>query len=171
PRRGHISRRARTFASPRSTRRAKRSRSRRRWALPCFLSSVRSSAPGRISVPAAPCDDSRAGAPRGDLDLDLHLRLDQAADEGRGSGPCLAEELTEDGCDALEVAVMGEVVVDANHVVQARTGLLQRAGDVAERLPRLALEVWQNGHRRVVVPGGAGYENPVAVRDRPAEAG
>src|SRR5581483_1818273 len=74
------------------------------------------------------------------LDLDLHLRVDEAADDHRRRRADFAEGLTEDRGDLRGVADVDDVVMDADHVGEAETGLGKRLADDAERIPRLSLD-------------------------------
>src|SRR3982751_3214490 len=64
-------------------------------------------------------------APGRDLDLDLHRRFDQSADQRRRRRPGPAQELSEDRRNLVEIRLVDEVVVHAHDVVEAGPGLLQ----------------------------------------------
>src|SRR5262249_38271657 len=69
-----------------------------------------------------------------DFDLYRHAWIDQSADDGGCSRARTAEVFAEDRRDAREQRRFGDVVVNAYHVVERATRLLQRLRDIAEAL-------------------------------------
>src|SRR4051794_33095578 len=141
------------------TERRNRSRTLRGWPFLVFTKML-----SRAKSPAS------CLATRCHFDLDLHRRLDQSADEGRGRRTCSAEILPENRRELVEVALIYQVVMDAYYVIERAACLLQGSLDVAKRLARLRLGIRRNGHGGVVVTGRAGHEDPVAVHHSTAKS-
>lgn len=106
----------------------------------------------------------------GDLDLDQYCRVNQASRDHGSGRPSGAEGLFESGPALAELRCVREDVRNSHDVADRCTGLCDSGLDIGEALFSLVLNVVCNGHCGVVVAGGTGDEDPIAVNDGAAEA-
>lgn len=113
---------------------------------------------------------SRLHPTRVHLDLDLHSRIRQPADEHRRGRADVTEAAAQGRPARLEVPAIRQQIAHAHHVGKATAGFGQRLTDVAQALFSLLDHIVRDRHRRVVEPGRAGHVHPVAVDHRPGVA-
>ena len=108
--------------------------------------------------------------PGRDLDLDAHgIGLQPGMDQG-GGGAGLAEVALHHRPAGLPIAAIRHDEQHPHHVIEAGAGLGQGGGDILEALRRLGHHVIGDGHRLVVVAGGAGDPDMVAIHHGAAVA-
>src|SRR5882724_7706962 len=109
---------------------------------------------------------------RGDFDLDLHRGLvEPGNDEESGSRPDIAELFAADREYGIGVAGVGDVIDRADDVGHREAGIRQHVFDGLEAVSRLARDIRRQLHGGVIVTGGAGNEDEIAIDDGAAVAG
>jgi hypothetical protein len=109
----------------------------------------------------------RSARARGHFDLDLHAGIKQACADHRHRWSRGAKIFAQHRPALWEAFALGHYVIHSHDIREIGACLAKSRLNVLQALLGLVQQALGNGHGVVIEAGGAGYENPLSIDDRP----